>query len=30
VPELGVDGVRGVGEFAVDEIVGEALDDVRG
>jgi len=30
VPELGVDGVGDVGEFAVDEIVGEALEDVRG
>jgi hypothetical protein len=30
VPELGVDGVGDVGEFAVGEIVGEALEDVGG
>jgi hypothetical protein len=28
VPELGVDGVGDVGEFAVGEIVGEVLEDV--
>jgi hypothetical protein len=30
VPELGVDGVGDVGEFAVGEVVGEALEDVGG
>lgn len=30
VPELGVDSVGDVGEFAVGEIVGEALEDVGG
>jgi hypothetical protein len=30
VPELGVDGVGDVGEFVVDEVVGEALEDVGG
>ena len=30
VPELFVDGVRNVGELAVDEVVGEAFEDVSG
>jgi hypothetical protein len=30
VPELGVDGVGDVGGIVVDEVVGEALEDVRG
>jgi hypothetical protein len=30
VPELGVDGVGDVGELAVGEVVGQALEDVGG
>ena len=30
VPELGVDGVGDVGDFALDELVGEAFEDVGG